>query len=71
MDCAAAAVSANRGRKKDIAEVVRQIRQTGCPVLGSVLNNVEFSSFTNRTYYYKSERYSSYYYGGAYGEKKK
>lgn len=63
-------VSANRGRKKDIAEVVKQIRQTGCPVLGAVLNNVEFGSFTNRTYYYKSERYSSYYYGGAYGEKK-
>lgn len=64
-------VSANRGRKKDITEVVRQIKSTGCPVLGAVLNNVEFDSFTNRTYYYKSERYSSYYYGGAYGDKKK
>ncbi|MBQ8201322.1 MAG: CpsD/CapB family tyrosine-protein kinase [Clostridia bacterium] len=62
-------VSANRGHKKDIAEVTRQIKQTGCPVLGAVLNNVEFDSFTNRKYYYKSERYSSYYYG-AYGEKK-
>ena len=60
-------VSANRGRKRDIAEVVRQIRQTGCPVMGAVLNNVEFDSFTNRSYYYRSERYSSYYYGGAYG----
>lgn len=64
-------VSANRGHKKDIAEVVRQIKQTGCPVLGAVLNNVEFGSFTNRQYYYKSERYSSYYSGGAYGESKK
>lgn len=64
-------VSANRGRKREITEVVRQIKSTGCPVLGAVLNNVEFSSFTNRTYYYKSERYSSYYYGGAYGDKKK
>lgn len=64
-------VSANRGHKKDITEVVRQIKNTGCPVLGAVLNNVEFDSFTNRTYYYKSERYSSYYYGGAYGDKKK
>lgn len=64
-------VSANRGHKKDITEVVRQIKSTGCPVLGAVLNNVEFDSFTNRTYYYKSERYSSYYSGGAYGDKKK
>ncbi len=63
-------VSANRGHKKDITEVVRQIRSTGCPVLGAVLNNVEFDSFANRSYYYKSERYSSYY-SGAYGEEKK
>lgn len=63
-------VSANRGRKRDIAEVVRQIKKTGCPVLGAVLNNVEFGSFANRSYYYRSERYSSYYYGGAYGDKK-
>lgn len=62
-------VSANRGHKRDIADVVRQIKSTGCPVLGAVLNNVEFGSFTNRQYYYKSERYSSYYYGGAYGGK--
>ena len=64
-------VSANRGRKKDIADVARAIENTGCPVLGSVLNNVEFKAFTNRKYYYKSERYSSYYYGGAYGNEKK
>lgn len=62
-------VSANRGRKRDITDVIRQIRQVGCPVLGAVLNNVEFGSFANRSYYYKSERYSSYYGGGAYGEK--
>lgn len=61
-------VSANRGHKKDIKELTRQIRSTGCPVLGAVLNNVEFDSFTNRKYYYKSERYSTYYYGGKRGE---
>lgn len=63
-------VSANRGHKRDITEVTRQISQTGCPVIGAVLNNVEFDSFTNRKYYYRSERYSSYYYNGdAHGEK--
>lgn len=62
-------VSANRGRKRDIAEVTRQINQTGCPVIGAVMNNVEFNAFTNRRYYYKSERYSSYYYYGENGKK--
>ena len=46
---------------KDITEVVNAIRKTGCPVLGSVLNNVDFRSFTSRNHYYKSERYASYY----------
>jgi len=64
-------VAADRGHRKDIADIARQIQSTGCPLLGTVLNDVEFSSFTNRKYYYNSERYSSYYYGGAYGSKKK
>lgn len=59
-------VSYNRGRKQDIDEVTSSITNTGCPVLGAVLNNVEFGSYTNRKYYYKSERYASYYYGGSY-----
>ena len=62
-DGALVVVSYNRGRKRDITEVVASIRNTGCPVLGSVLNNVDFGSYTNRKYYYKSERYSSYYHG--------
>ncbi|MBQ8617807.1 MAG: CpsD/CapB family tyrosine-protein kinase [Clostridia bacterium] len=56
-------VSCNRGRKQDIADVTNAIKNTGCPVLGAVLNNVEFGSYTNRKYYYKSERYASYYHG--------
>lgn len=64
-------VSEGRGRKKEIAEITRQINGTGCPVLGAVLNNVEFGSFENRKYYYKSERYSSYYGGDGYNVRKK
>ncbi|MBR2718404.1 MAG: CpsD/CapB family tyrosine-protein kinase [Clostridia bacterium] len=60
-DGALVVVSYNRGRRKDITEVVNAIRKTGCPVLGSVLNNVDFRSFTSRNHYYKSERYASYY----------
>lgn len=60
-DGALMVVGYNRGRKKDIAEVVANIAKTGCPVLGSVLNNVDFHSFTSRNHYYRSERYASYY----------
>lgn len=60
-DGALIVVSYNRGRRKDITEVVENIRKTGCRVLGSVLNNVDFRSFTSRNHYYKSERYASYY----------
>lgn len=72
-DGALLVVSYNRGRKKDITELVTSIRKTGCPVLGSVLNNVDFRSFTSRNHYYKSERYASYYKRGymAYGPQKK
>lgn len=59
-------VSAGRGTKRDVAELVSSIRSTGCRVLGDVLNNVNFGSYTNRKYYYRSERYSSYYRGGYY-----
>jgi hypothetical protein len=30
-------------------------------VLGAVMNGVDLKSFRNRKYYYRSERYSSYY----------
>ena len=51
----------NRGRKQDLVELVESINKTGCPVIGNVLNQVDFRSFTSRTHYYRSERYSSYY----------
>lgn len=54
-------VSYNRGRRKDIGEVINDIRKTGCRVLGAVLNNVNFRSFTSQKYYYRSERYATYY----------
>jgi len=62
-------VGYNRGRRTDIVELVKAIEKTGCSVLGAVLNNVDFRSFTSRNHYYKSERYASYYKRGytAYG----
>jgi len=63
-DGALLVVGYKHGRTKDINDVIAQIRRTGCPVLGNVLNNVNFKSFSNRHYYYKSERYASHYKGG-------
>lgn len=54
-------VSYNRGRKQEIGDLKKTIERTGCKVLGAVLNNVDFDAYSNRKYYYKSERYSSYY----------
>ena len=60
-DGALISVTYNKGKKKDIDELVSQLNNAGCPVLGAVLNDVKMDSFTNRKYYYKSERYSTYY----------
>lgn len=60
-DGALIVVSYNRGKKQEIGEVKAAIEKTGCKVLGAVLNNVDFDAYSNRKYYYKSERYAYYY----------
>ncbi|MBQ2956080.1 MAG: CpsD/CapB family tyrosine-protein kinase [Clostridia bacterium] len=54
-------VAYRQGRQKEIGDAVENIRQTGCRVLGAVLNEVRFKNLSNRHYYYNSKRYSSYY----------
>ena len=53
-------VGYRKGRQQDIKDAVDSIKQTGCKVLGAVLNGVQFSSMSNRHYYYNSERYAEY-----------
>ncbi len=60
-DGAVLVVGYNKGRSQDIGDVAANIAKTGCPVLGAVINGVNLKSFRNRKYYYRSERYSSYY----------
>lgn len=60
-DGAIIVVAYNKGRRQDIGEVAASIAKTGCKVLGVVMNGVNLKSFRNRRYYYRSERYSSYY----------
>jgi Mrp family chromosome partitioning ATPase len=69
-DGALLVIACNTGRRQEIDEVAQNIRKTGCKVLGAVLNNVNFNSFQNRRYYYRSGKYSSYYHYGK-GDKRK
>ena len=52
-------VSFNAVRRQELIEVKRQLEQTGCPILGTVLNRVEMDNYINRKYYYRS--YYSHY----------
>ena len=46
-------VSHNTTRRKELLEIVNQIEQTGCPILGCVLNKVSFKDISSRQYYNK------------------
>lgn len=50
-----------KGKQQEIKDAVDSIKQTGCKVLGAVLNGVKFNRMSNRHYYYSSERYAGYY----------
>ncbi len=58
-DGALIVVSYNAVRRKELIGVKEQLEQTGCPILGTVLNMVEVDNYLNRKYYYKSY-YSRY-----------
>lgn len=63
-DGALIVVNYNAVRRQELIDVKEQLEQTGCPILGTVLNMVEYDNYLNRKYYYKSyysgyERYES------------
>ena len=49
-------VTYNRVTRQELREAKRQLEQTSCPILGAVLNRVEFDNYLSRKYY------KSYYY---------
>lgn len=69
-DGALLVVGYQKGKQQEIGEAVGHIKQTGCKILGAVLNGVKFSSMSNRHYYYNSERYASHYSKRYYSRKK-
>lgn len=58
-DGALIVVSYNAVHRQELIDVKEQIEQTGCSILGTVLNKVEYDSYLNRKYNYKSY-YSNY-----------
>ena len=54
-------VNYNQVRRQELIDVKTQLMQTGCPILGTVLNQVKFDNYMGR-YYYKSY-YKRYGYG--------
>lgn len=61
------AVSYNKIPRDELQEVKQQIIQTGCEILGVVLNGVTFDSISSKKYYNKSY-YSSHYGENYYGK---
>ena len=55
--------------KREVVDAVQQLEQSGCPVLGCVINMVTVKSLAEKSYYkkYYSGHYSKYYHG--YGDK--
>ena len=52
-------VNFNAVRRQELIDVKNQLEQTGCPILGTALNMVEYDSYLSKKYYYKSY-YSNY-----------
>lgn len=58
-------INYNTVSRREMQEAKQQIERTGCNILGAVLNNVSFDSYSSKKYYYKSyynTHYESDYY---------
>ena len=47
--------------RQELLDVKQQIEQTGCPILGTVLNQVDYDSYLSRKYYYRTYGKYGYY----------
>ena len=61
------AVHYNDVRRQELLDVKQQIEQSGCPILGTVLNQVDYDNYLGRKYYYsKYSIYKGKYFGWYY-----
>ena len=51
-------VTHNSVHRKELIGAKEQLEQTGCPILGTVLNMVEFDNYLSKKYYYRSHYYN-------------
>lgn len=65
-------VNYNEIHRQELLDAKEQLEQTGCPILGTVLNQVDYDNYTGKKYYYKSyySHYSHYYKKSDEGKKK-
>ena len=55
------AVQYNDVRRQELLDVKQQMEQSGCPILGTVLNQVDYDSYLSRKYYYRTYGKYGYY----------
>lgn len=46
--------------RQELLDVKQQIEQTGCPILGTVLNQVDYDNYMGRKYYKSYSKYGKY-----------
>ena len=63
-------VNYNAVGRRALIDVKQQIVRTGCQILGVVLNNVTFDSYSSKKYYYKNYYHTYYESGDYYGPSK-
>lgn len=51
---------AGRGSEKDLCMAAEELARACCPAMGVVLTGVDFDTFMNRRYYYRSEKFRAY-----------
>lgn len=50
-------VNYNEVHRQELIDVKKQLEHSGCPILGAVLNEVEYDNYVSKNYYYKSKYY--------------
>ena len=54
------AVNYNDVSRQELLDVKQQIEQTGCPILGTALNQVDYDNYMGRKYYKSYSKYGKY-----------
>lgn len=53
-------VNYDKVHRQELLDTKQQLEKTGVPILGAILNQVDYKSYTGKKYYYKSHYYNHY-----------